>query len=55
MIEERSEAQTKEADGAKKAKPITEWTKKELEFSNLNSRALGTLINGMTQMNFIKS
>ena len=37
-----------------KAKPIFEWSDKELESVYLNSRALVTLINGLTQNEFYK-
>ena len=44
---------TKEVDGTKKTKLILEWNK-ELEFANLNFKALGTLTNGLTQTEFYK-
>ena len=48
MIEEEFDAQTNEVDGSKKVKLIFEWNEKELEFANLNSRDLVTLINDLT-------
>ena len=49
MIEEGYEAQTKVVKGTKETKLIFELSDKELELANLNSEALGTLINGLTQ------
>ena len=52
MTKEGYEAPTKENDGAKKAKRISKWN--ELEFVNLNFKALSTRINGLTRMEFYK-
>jgi len=52
MIEEEFDAQAKEVDGSKKVKLIFEWNEKELEFVNLNSKALDTLIKCLTQNEF---
>ena len=54
MIEEGYESLTKQVNGAKNVKLIFEWNEKELKFANLNSKALGTLINGLTQTEFFK-
>ena len=52
--EEGYGAPTKVEEGTKKVKPISEWTDKELELANLNSRALGTLINSLMHSEFYK-
>ena len=40
MIEEGFKVRTKEVEGTKKVKPISEWSNKELEFDNLNLKLL---------------
>ena len=55
MIEEGYDAPIKLVKGTKKAKQISEQSDNELELANLNSRALGALINSLTQNEFIKS
>jgi len=54
MIKEGYETPIKEVDGFKKAKSISKWNEKKLEFINLISKALGTLIYGLTQTEFYK-
>ena len=54
MIEEGYGAPIKELDSTKKAKLIFKWNDRELELANLNFRALGTIINGLTQIKFYK-